>query len=117
MRIPAIPLLPWRLFTEPAVTEVHHTSGHTALRVEGLMCGLCAARTRAELAALPGVETAAVDLRTGRAVLTHPGDGPGEAALRAALERVVVLPEGRRWVARLAGVFRLRRIHPEAAQR
>jgi cation-transporting ATPase V len=54
---------PWGVYTgDVAKTDVEFT-------VEGMTCGSCAARVEKALAAQPGVEEAAVNFATGRAVV------------------------------------------------
>lgn len=80
--------------------------GEATVRVRGMVCALCAQRTGAALAAVPGVEEARVDLDTGVARLRlTPGtrrDRALEEALQGALDGVVVGLGARRWVERLA---------------
>ncbi len=90
---------PRRLLAAPRV-ELAEGS----IRVDGMVCGVCAARTRAALASVTGVEDASVDLDGGVARLRlAPGqsaDRDLEAALQRAVERVVVGMGARRWVER-----------------
>ena len=65
--------------------------GRTTLAIEGLVCGLCAARARDALAAVPGVDEAGVDLRRGVVELRHERSKPPDArVLTRALDGVVV---------------------------
>ena len=95
---------PRRLLTAPRV-EVGAGAAVAAVRIEGMVCGVCAARTRSALASVPGVETADVDLEAGSARLRlAPGAHLDRAALEAALQRavdgVVVGVGARRWIER-----------------
>ncbi len=75
----------------PCTTPHDQRPGHTTLAIEGLVCGLCAARARDALAAVPGVTEARVDLRRGVVELCHARSGPPDArALTRALDGVVV---------------------------
>lgn len=92
---------PSRLATAPALGLVEATAGRATVRIDGLVCGLCAARTQQALAAVPGVEAASVDLGAGRAEVWYATDGViDEAALRRALDSVVVAAGMRRWIER-----------------
>lgn len=55
------------------------------LKVAGMSCGGCAANVESILKALPGVESAAVDLGTGRAAVTYRSGETGPEALAEAL--------------------------------
>ena len=55
------------------------------LKIEGMMCGHCAARVKKALEAVPGVETAVVDHAAGTAVVTLSAPVADEA-LSAAVE-------------------------------
>ena len=86
---------PLRLLRAPGLrtcTPPHdQRPGHTTLAIEGLVCGLCAARARDVLAAVPGVDEARVDLRRGVVELRHARSKPLDArALTRALDGVVV---------------------------
>ncbi len=77
--------------------------GHTTLAIEGLVCGLCAARARDALAAVPGVDEARVDLRRGVVELWHARSKPPDARMLArALDGVVIARGVRRALAALA---------------
>ena len=87
------------------------------MAIDGLVCGVCAARTQRALAGLPGVAAVEVDLASGLATIEHAastraGAPPDGAALQAALDGVVVAIGLRRWLARWA--TRLRRSEPNA---
>ena len=87
------------------------------MAIDGLVCGVCAARTRSAFARLSGVAAVEVDLASGLASIEHAaavlGDAPPDgAALQAALDGVVVAVGLRRWLARWA--TRLRRSEPSA---
>ena len=95
------PVLPARVFAEPAISVTAVTSTIVTVRVEGLVCGVCASRTEAALAALPEIYDAHVDLHRGEAALRYRAVPPSQLALDGALASVVILPRGRRWLARL----------------
>ena len=73
--------------------------------VRGMVCALCAARTRTALASVPSVEAVEVDLEAGVARLRlTPGtrlDGALEAALQRAVDGVVVGLGARRLIEHL----------------
>lgn len=105
-------LHPSRLLRAPRVSVVETLvptvaetgTSEATLRVDGLVCSVCAARTAASLRRVPGVEDARVDLAGGRAhVRLAPGASVDEAAMRRAVERVVVGMRARRWLERAAG--------------
>lgn len=97
-------LIPSRLRSAPRVRLAHATpaaSGVLDVRVDGLVCGVCAARTASALRSVPGVEAATVDLATGRAsVRLREGATADEAAMQAAVERAVIGMGVRRWLER-----------------
>ena len=77
------------------------------LRVDGLVCGVCAARTAAALRSVAGVQDACVDLDAGRATLMlAPGARVDVAAMQRAVERVVIGLPLRRRIERLAAALR-----------
>jgi copper chaperone CopZ len=71
------------------------------LSIDGLVCDVCAARTRRALADLPGATAAEVDLERGAASVTFAGQAPSEEALAQAVEGQVLLRPARRWLSRL----------------
>ena len=78
------------------------------LVIHGLVCSVCASRTRAALLSVPGVRSGEVDLDRGRARLRFdPGDRPDVATLQHALEGVVIGLTVRRVIER--GVSRITR--------
>jgi len=94
-----------RLLVAPRVEGIERglTEGE-AYRLRGVVCGVCATRTEAALASVPGVEAATVDLDRSRATLRlSPGAQVDEATLQRALEGVVVGMSMRRHTERLAG--------------
>ncbi|GMU41407.1 MAG: hypothetical protein AMXMBFR23_22730 [Chloroflexota bacterium] len=97
-------LIPSRLRHAPRVRlagSAAVTDGALEVRVDGLVCGVCAARTASALRSVPGVEAATVDLAAGRAsVRLREGAAPDEAAMQAAVERVVIGMGVRRWLER-----------------
>lgn len=73
--------------------------GETLLfAVDGLVCTVCAARTRTALLALPGVTEAAVDFQAGRALIRAP-TGVERDDVRKAISSQVVFPRLRAWLA------------------
>ena len=93
---------PLRLLRAPALRIVSRSPGVTVLAVDGLVCRLCAARTRVALAAVPGVEGASVDLASGLVELRHRGaTGPQLDCVSRALDGVVVARAARRALAAL----------------
>jgi copper chaperone CopZ len=103
-------VLPHRLFVFPrARLEASfgpHDSARTTLRVEGLVCSLCAARTQAALQSLPGVWRASVDLDAGSATVEHDRALVEAPALVRAVDSAVVLRPLRRVLAALATPWR-----------
>jgi copper chaperone CopZ len=103
-------VLPRRLFVCPQVkvgaSQGPEDNARTTLRVEGLLCSLCAARTRVALESLPGVWAAQVDLDAGRATIEHNRALAGTPALVKAVESAVVLRPLRRLLATVAGRWR-----------
>ena len=98
---------PARLLVAPRL-EVTRTGGDTVdLAVAGLVCGVCAVRTRSALLALPGVEEACVDLDTGSAQLRlAPGATVEADALERALARAVIAMPARWAIERLVRAMR-----------
>jgi len=102
-----------RLLAAPRVEVVSAGPGAAQVVVHGLVCDVCAARTRAALTSVPGVEDACVDLDAACASVTlAPGATVDAAAMQrsmqGALERVVVGMTLRRGIERL--VSRLRAV-------
>ena len=97
-------LHPGRLLVAPRVELTP-----SEVRVHGMVCAVCAARTRSALESATGVEDAQVDLEAGTVQLRlAPGtrlDGALETALQQAVEAVVIGMGARRWVAGLARVL------------
>ena len=100
-RLPSLHLS--RLLTAPAVRPLARGEGRAVVAIDGLVCGLCAARARRALAGVEGVRGVEVDLDRGVAAIECGAEGPPASELRAALEGVVIGMGARRWVARLAG--------------
>lgn len=105
-------LHPSRLLRAPRVSvvapldpaSVGLAPSEVALRVDGLVCSVCAARTASALRRMPGVEDARVDLPAGRAhIRLAPGAVADEAAMQRAMDRVVVGMGARRWLERATG--------------
>jgi len=99
-----------RLFVFPrarlAASHGSDEGARTTLRVEGLLCSLCAARTQAALESLPGVRKASVDLEAGSAVVEHDRALAGAPALERAVDSAVVLRPLRRVLAVLSSPWR-----------
>ena len=99
-------LYPHRLLREPALRPLARTPGRSNYRVEGLVCGLCAARTQRALAAVEGAGDVTVDLASATVELAHDGgSAPPLAALSRALDGVVIAERARRTLAAVAGRF------------
>ena len=96
-------VVPHRLFVFPrARLEASFgpdDGAQTTLRVEGLLCNLCAARTQAALESLPGVRRASVDLDAGSATVEHDRALAGAPALLRTVDSAVVLRPFRRVLA------------------
>ncbi|MDR1785373.1 MAG: copper ion binding protein [Spirochaetaceae bacterium] len=58
----------------------------TVLNVRGMSCEHCVRAVKTALTALPGVEGASVDLKTGKVEVTHDGAKSPEASLKSAIE-------------------------------
>ena len=103
-------VLPHRLFVFPRArleaSQGPDDSARTTLRVEGLLCSLCAARTQAALELLPGVRRASVDLDVGNATVEHDRALVEAPALERAVESAVVLRPLRRVLAVLSTPWR-----------
>lgn len=70
MKLPAwLHIHPSRLASAPAAHVLSTTSDITRVRIDGLVCGVCASRTRTALERLPGVRHAHVNLETSTATL------------------------------------------------
>ena len=93
--------IPHRVLTEPAAGVVSTSGSATTLRVEGLICSLCAINVERRLGTVPGVTDASVDLRTGEATVHHAPDTQPQA-LTAAVESAVMFPSIRKLIASLA---------------
>ena len=99
-------LYPRRLLRAPALRPLERTPTRSLFAVEGLVCGLCAARTQRALAAVEGAGDVAVDLANATVELRHPGgSAPSLAALSVALEGVVIAGGARRALAAVAARF------------
>ena len=110
---PLLRLYPARLLTAPRARVIARSRGRSLVAIDGLVCGVCAARTRRALSRVCGVGAVEVDLARGVATIEHdsPPDGaapdgaaPDEQTLRRALAGVVVAAGLRRrlaaWAAR-----------------
>lgn len=92
---------PSRLRRLPRLRTIERGEGYTTLAVDGLVCGMCAARTRSALSDVEGVRDVEVDLERGVAVVRHEGDPPRVAAMQRAVDRVVIARPLRRLLDRL----------------
>ena len=102
MKWSALHIRPRRLWTAPEVRTIERGDNSTTFAVDGLVCSLCADRTRDALANVEGVRDVEVDLDRGVAVVEHEGDAPGLAALQGALDGAVVARPLRKLLDRLA---------------
>ena len=114
MKWSALHIHPSRLRTAPAVRAIERGDDRTTFAVDGLVCGLCAARTRTALTGVEGVRSVEVDLERGVAVVEHEGDLPRPSVLQGALDRTVIALPVRRLIDRLAHLGRRRRTHETA---
>ncbi|MDO9445267.1 MAG: cation transporter [Dehalococcoidia bacterium] len=105
-------LHPDRLLRAPRVSVVEPVDltattpgpSEVTLRVDGLVCSVCATRTASALRRVPGVEHVRVDLAGGQAhVRLAPSAVVDEAAMQREVERVVAGMRARRWLERAAG--------------
>lgn len=98
-------IVPGRIWTVPdARVEPPRgaaPAGVARVRVEGLVCDLCAARVARALHGVPGVESVRVDLDAGVAEVRRRPDVP-DGALEAAVRRAALFMRARRWLAALA---------------
>lgn len=104
-----------RLLVAPRVAVAASTPAGAEVRVDGLVCGVCALRTAAALRSVRGVQDACVDLDAGRATLSlAPGAVVDPVAMQRALERVVIAMPLRRRIERLVATLRTRRWRPRS---
>ncbi|MCI0777339.1 MAG: heavy-metal-associated domain-containing protein [Chloroflexi bacterium] len=104
-------ILPHRAFIEPVVSldRVAAPDGGSGaestavLRVDGLLCSLCAANVRGRLQAIDGVYEASVSLDDGEATVRFDSERVHTDAFVSAVEASVLLRPVRRWLAKLAG--------------
>ena len=104
-------VLPHRAFIEPAVSVDRVAASGAAsgadstaiLRVDGLLCSLCAANVRNRLQAIDGVYEAHVSLSDGEATVRFDRERVHTDTLVSAVEAAVVLRPVRRWLAKLGG--------------
>lgn len=101
MKWGALHIHPSRLRTAPALRTIESADGSTMLAVDGLVCGMCAARTQSALSDIEGVRSVEVDLERGVAVVRHEGDPPRMTAMQQAVDRVVIARPVRRLLDRL----------------
>jgi copper chaperone CopZ len=99
-------IYPLRLLRAPALRVPAGGEGTARLAVDGLVCTLCAARTAAALASVPGVRAVRVDLARGGVDVVHDGDGLDVRALAEALEAAVLLPRARRMLQAFGAALR-----------
>ncbi|HXG41647.1 MAG TPA: heavy metal-associated domain-containing protein [Dehalococcoidia bacterium] len=85
-----------RLLYRPRAVVTAREGEAVTLRIEGLVCDLCAARARRGLLSLPGVERATVDLEAGTARVWCAPSTP-DGALEGAVASTVILPR-LRWL-------------------
>jgi len=99
-----------RLFVFPRArienTDGPDGSARTTLRVEGLLCSLCAARVQAALESVPGVRHAQVDLNSGTATVDHERAKAPPPVLAWAVDSAVLLRPLRRLLATMGGLRR-----------
>lgn len=80
------------------------------LALRGVVCHVCAVRTRHALEGVAGVESVEVDLANSEARIRYAaGMTPDETALQRALDGAVVGTRVRRWIEHTAHRWRLRR--------
>lgn len=90
-----------RIVDAPRVTVGANDPRELALR--GVVCGVCAARTRSALLRVPGIESVVVDLASSTARVRYaPGAQVDEATMQRALERAVIGMGARRAIERVA---------------
>ena len=98
-------VLPHRAFIEPAVSiqriDKTDVGSKAVLRVDGLLCSLCAANVNGRLEAIEGVHSANVDLEEGSAAIMYDGERVDTKELISAVEAAIVLKPIRRLLARL----------------
>lgn len=100
-------VIPRRLFIEPTAAVVRVAERRdravAVLRVDGLLCSVCAANVRQRLERTDGVLSARVDLERGSAQVRYDPARTTPEALTAAVERSVILRPVRRLLATLGG--------------
>ncbi len=100
-------ILPHRAFVEPTVSieriENSGVESTAILRIDGLLCSLCAANVNGRLEAVEGVQSVNVALEEGVAVVTYDGERVGTNQLIAAVEAAMILKPVRRLLAQLVG--------------
>ncbi len=107
-------LHPRRLLSAPRVEVTSVAAGAAQVTVHGLVCGVCALRTRAALESVAGVREACVDLDAGTATLALASGATLDASsvramqrdMQRALDRVVVAMPVRRAIQRTADALR-----------
>ena len=109
MRLPAwLHLHPRNLLVEPRARLLDSDQdGLAQIRIDGLVCAVCASRVQAALAATPGVESATCDLPSGLARVHFDATRIDAGDLPARAEGAVILMPLRRVLARVAGTRRL----------
>ncbi|MDA1004485.1 MAG: heavy metal-associated domain-containing protein, partial [Chloroflexi bacterium] len=97
-------LHPRRLALAPTIAAYESAGPDRArVRVDGMVCAACAARTSVALGRVDGVRDVTVDLEAGSAMFRYEaGHPPAVAELQRALDTVVVAAPARRVLARWA---------------
>jgi copper chaperone CopZ len=93
---------PARLLREPGAEVVRDTGSTATLRVDGLVCSICAGNVQQHLERVPGVSRAYVDLEAGVASVSYQHPLRNADALAPAVRRAVWFPRVRRIIDRLA---------------
>ena len=100
-------VIPRRLLIEPTAVVVRVAERRdravAVLRVDGLLCSVCAANVRRRLERTDGVLSARVDLERGSAHVRYDPARTTPRSLTAAVERSVILRPVRRLLAVLSG--------------
>jgi len=94
---------PLRLLRAPALRLRSRSERRSTFAIDGLVCGLCAARTQGALAEVAGVQRVRVHLSAGVVELEHEAlvAGPELSALSRALDGAVIARGARSAVARI----------------
>ncbi len=91
---PSMAIKPWRLLTTPRASVVDRdVDGALAtLRVDGLVCSLCARRVSSALERVDGVIEAECDLNSGTAVVRTRGSVNDDALTSAVTAAAIAMP-------------------------